>query len=163
MMMLIGPRHSRGAHDPERHGSGALHEGVLFFTKPGIGGFVDSWPETLVPSASNRSTSEWTLVDSVDSRQGRSEAADGLWNAKADAHNRCPALHGAEWRHDDVYPRRKDELRRGGVVGFRDSWRSDAAAIGIDPPQALGRFGTPLACCDVSVIVGIRWTSPSPS
>jgi len=28
-------------------------------------GFVDSWPETLVPSASNRSTPEWTLVDSV--------------------------------------------------------------------------------------------------
>src|SRR6185312_6901652 len=58
----------------ERHGSGALHEGVLFFTKPGIGGFVDSWPETLVPSASNRSTPEWTLVDSqerVDKKQLR--------------------------------------------------------------------------------------------
>src|SRR3954469_20862934 len=36
----------------------------------GISGFVDSWPKTLVPSASNRSTPEWTLVDSVDSRQG---------------------------------------------------------------------------------------------
>jgi hypothetical protein len=33
-----------------------------------VGGLVDSWPETLVPSASNRSTPEWTLVDS---RQGR--------------------------------------------------------------------------------------------
>ena len=37
--------------------------------------FVDSWPETLVPSASNRSTPEWTLVDSVDARQGRLQRA----------------------------------------------------------------------------------------
>src|ERR1700758_1163568 len=43
----------------------------VFSGGPGVGGFVDSWPETLVPSASNRSTPEWTLVDSVDSRQGR--------------------------------------------------------------------------------------------
>ena len=43
----------------------------VFFQGAGVGGFVDSWPETLVPSASNRSTAEWTLVDSVDCRQGR--------------------------------------------------------------------------------------------
>src|SRR4051794_17629465 len=30
----------------------------------GVAGFVDSGPKTLVPSASNRSTPEWTLVDS---------------------------------------------------------------------------------------------------
>src|SRR3954464_13727173 len=41
-----------------------------FFRKGGRGvaGFVDSEPKTLVPSASNRSTPEWTRVDS---RQGR--------------------------------------------------------------------------------------------
>src|SRR6185437_3829513 len=42
-----------------------------FFRGRGVAEFVDSWPETLVPSASNRSTPEWTPVDSVDSRQGR--------------------------------------------------------------------------------------------
>src|SRR5512142_2645060 len=36
----------------------------MFFSWDRIGGFVDSWPKTLVPSASNRSTPEWTLVDS---------------------------------------------------------------------------------------------------
>jgi hypothetical protein len=39
----------------------------VFFGAPGVAGFVDSGPETLVPSASNRSTVEWTPVDSVDS------------------------------------------------------------------------------------------------
>src|ERR1700748_1371732 len=43
----------------------------VFFMGQDVGGFVDSWPKTLVPSASNRSAPEWTLVDSVDSRQGR--------------------------------------------------------------------------------------------
>src|SRR6476661_3068288 len=42
----------------------------VFFQGWDVGGLVDSWPETLVPSASNRSTPEWTLVDS---RQGRSD------------------------------------------------------------------------------------------
>src|SRR3569623_821875 len=41
------------------------------FQGVGVAGIVDSWPETLVPSASSLSTPEWTLVDSVDSRQGR--------------------------------------------------------------------------------------------
>jgi hypothetical protein len=36
----------------------------VFFQKGDIGGFVDSWPETLVPSASNRSTLGWTRVNS---------------------------------------------------------------------------------------------------
>jgi hypothetical protein len=36
----------------------------MFFQGDKVGGFVDSRPETLVPSASNRSTPEWTLVDS---------------------------------------------------------------------------------------------------
>src|SRR3954463_5983979 len=36
----------------------------------GVAGFVDSGPKTLVPSASNRSTPEWTRVDS---RHGRAE------------------------------------------------------------------------------------------
>ncbi len=44
---------------------------VVFQGGGGVAGFVDSWAETLVPSASNRSTPEWTLVDSVDSRHGR--------------------------------------------------------------------------------------------
>ena len=43
----------------------------VFFQGGGIGGFVDSWPETLVPSASNLSTPEWSLVDSVDPCHGR--------------------------------------------------------------------------------------------
>src|SRR6476620_4697567 len=42
------------------------HKGV-FSGGPEIGGFVDSGAETLVPSASGRSTAEWTPVDSVDS------------------------------------------------------------------------------------------------
>src|SRR4051812_28311455 len=44
-----------------------------FFRKPGVGGFVDSGPKTPTPSASNRSTPEWTLVDSRrPGRTGRS-------------------------------------------------------------------------------------------
>src|SRR5690349_16223485 len=77
MTMLIAPRHC--AHSHALYGapmiSSALgvarsHEGV-FSGAQGIGGFVDSGPKTLVPSASNRSTPEWTLADSVDSRQRR--------------------------------------------------------------------------------------------
>src|SRR5690349_22381346 len=41
----------------------------VFFQGGRVAGFVDSWPTTLVSSASNRSTPEWTLVDS---RQGES-------------------------------------------------------------------------------------------
>jgi hypothetical protein len=37
----------------------------VFFQGGGVGGFVDSWPKALVPSASNRSTPEWTFVDSA--------------------------------------------------------------------------------------------------
>jgi hypothetical protein len=36
----------------------------VFFQRDKSGRFVDSWLETLVPSAANRSTPEWTLVDS---------------------------------------------------------------------------------------------------
>jgi hypothetical protein len=36
----------------------------VFFQGGRVAEFVDSCPETLVPSASNRSTPEWTLVDS---------------------------------------------------------------------------------------------------
>ena len=43
----------------------------VFSGGPGVGGFVDSWAKILAPSASNRSTAEWTLVDSVDSRCAR--------------------------------------------------------------------------------------------
>ena len=39
----------------------------VFFQGAGIGELVNSWPETLVPSASNRSTPEWILWNS---RQG---------------------------------------------------------------------------------------------
>src|SRR6185312_7545283 len=45
----------------------------VVFRGRGVAEFVDSWPKTLVPSASNRSTSVWTLVDSVDSGQGRTD------------------------------------------------------------------------------------------
>src|SRR6185437_9802592 len=37
---------------------------LWFFAKPGIGGFVDSGARMPIPSVSNRSTAEWTLVDS---------------------------------------------------------------------------------------------------
>src|SRR3982751_1223345 len=36
----------------------------VFFQGGGVAGFVDSGLKTLVPSASNRSTPEWTRVDS---------------------------------------------------------------------------------------------------
>src|SRR4051812_50161617 len=50
----------------------------------GVAGFVDSGAKTLVPSASNRSTTEWTLVDSgaqtlVPSESNRSSRVDSLW------------------------------------------------------------------------------------
>src|SRR6185437_2066750 len=66
MIFLIGPRHSSGAHNfrAPLEWRGPMK---VFFQGGGVGGFVDSWPETLVSSASNRSTLEWTLVDS---RQG---------------------------------------------------------------------------------------------
>src|SRR5690242_10253989 len=38
---------------------------VVFFRGGRVGGFVDSGPKMPMPSASNRSTREWTLVDSV--------------------------------------------------------------------------------------------------
>src|SRR5215475_4241055 len=47
-----------------RHFSPRPLDRVVFSGGRGVGGFVDSWLETLVPSASNRSTPEWTLVDS---------------------------------------------------------------------------------------------------
>src|SRR4051812_28553589 len=42
----------------------ALGQGVWRGGGWGVAGFVDSGPKTLVPSASNRSTAEWTPVDS---------------------------------------------------------------------------------------------------
>src|SRR5215475_9632716 len=51
-----------------RHFSPRPLDRVVFSGGRGVGGFVDSWPKTLVPSASNRSTPEWTRVDS---RQGQ--------------------------------------------------------------------------------------------
>src|SRR5689334_23510993 len=67
MMMLVGPRRSSGAHDfrVPLEWRGPMK---CFFRGGRVAEFVDSWPETLVPSASNRSTPEWTLVDS---RQGQ--------------------------------------------------------------------------------------------
>src|SRR3954468_15131454 len=41
----------------------------------GVAGFVDSGPETLVSSASNRSTPEWTRVDSRHGEPTRSDFA----------------------------------------------------------------------------------------
>src|SRR5579859_2444976 len=73
MIFLIGPRHCRAftcalsGADNSRAPRGALQMKVFFQTVK-VGGFVDSCPETLVPSSSNRSTAEWTLVDSVDSK-----------------------------------------------------------------------------------------------
>ena len=75
----------------------APEQGV--FSRRDVGGLVDSWLETLVPSASNRSTSEWTLVDSVDSRHGRfdekklgaSAAPRRPWSASARAARRSPS------------------------------------------------------------------------
>src|SRR6185436_6505702 len=67
MIFLIGPHPSSGAHDSRAplEWRGPMK---VFFQGGRVAEFVDSWPETLVPSASNRSTPEWTLVDS---RQGR--------------------------------------------------------------------------------------------
>ena len=56
----------------------------MVFNERKIGGFVDSWPKTLVPSASNRSTPEWTLVDSVDSCQGRVGKSDAVLVGETD-------------------------------------------------------------------------------
>src|SRR5438270_6442768 len=46
------------------HFSPRLPNKVFFRGGWGVAGFVDSGPKTLVPSASNRSTPEWTRVDS---------------------------------------------------------------------------------------------------
>src|SRR5512146_2838787 len=52
------------AHDDD-HAAPTVAPGPgVFSLGQRIGGFVDSWPKTLVPSASNRSTPEWTPVDS---------------------------------------------------------------------------------------------------
>src|SRR3569833_2805973 len=80
MIFLIGPRHSSGAHDSR---APLEWRGPMkgFFQEGGISGLADSRPEILVPSAYNRSTSEWTLVDSVDSAKGdstKSSVALGL-------------------------------------------------------------------------------------
>jgi hypothetical protein len=53
------------AHDSDCVTAVARSNGGVFQAAD-FDGFVDSWPETLVPSASNRSTPEWTPVDSVD-------------------------------------------------------------------------------------------------
>src|SRR5690349_14858421 len=66
MMMFIGPRHSSGAHN-SRAPLQWHAQMKVFFQGGGVAGFVDSWPETLVTSASNRSTPEWTLADSCQS------------------------------------------------------------------------------------------------
>ena len=69
MMMIVLRLLSLLGLNPEGIGTSvrAPWTGV-FFHGDRIGGFVDSGPETLVPSASNRSTPEWTPVDSVDTR-----------------------------------------------------------------------------------------------
>src|SRR5689334_5120591 len=82
MMMFIGPRHSSGAHN-SRAPLQWHAQMKVFFQGDGVAGFVDSWPETLVPSASNRSTPVWTLVDSCQSatrerNAGRSGPAAGM-------------------------------------------------------------------------------------
>src|SRR6185437_11800620 len=67
---LIGVRRGivqcRGHDDAHRTAPLQWRCPMKVFFQGGRGaGFVDSWPEILVPSASNRSTSEWTLVDSL--------------------------------------------------------------------------------------------------
>src|SRR3569833_2820645 len=76
MIFLIGPRHARGAFDPRAPRAWCGPMKVLFRER-GIAGFVDSWPQTLVPSASNRSTLEWTLVDSCNGAPAPSHDAGG--------------------------------------------------------------------------------------
>src|SRR3569833_3961784 len=67
MIFLIGPRPSCRAHDFRApwEWCGPIR---VFFRGGEIGGFVDSRPKTLVPSASSLSTPEWSLVESVDSK-----------------------------------------------------------------------------------------------
>src|SRR5690242_3312084 len=74
----------------------------VFFQGRDVGGLVDSWPETLVPSASNRSTPEWTLVDS---RQGRSD------EKQVRARRSTPVERGTERRK--VRPSRRHAAARG--------------------------------------------------
>jgi len=60
-------------------------------------GFVDSWPETLVPSASNRSTAEWTLVDSRQARFDEQQLRGG-------ARQSVPTSSAWQCRHTAGWP-----------------------------------------------------------
>src|SRR6476469_7448949 len=62
--MLIGPRHSRDAPDSRAPREWRAPMSV-FSRGEGVPRIVDSWPKTLVPSASKRSTPSgllWTLL-----------------------------------------------------------------------------------------------------
>src|SRR6185437_8114176 len=84
MIFLIGPRHSGGAHDfrAPLEWRGPMK---VFFRWGRVAGFVDSCPETLGSSASNRSTPEWTLVDSG---HGRADERNVALVDQADLHVR---------------------------------------------------------------------------
>src|SRR6478752_6399917 len=64
MIMFIGARHSNGAHD--FRAPLAWRAPMSGFSRgEGVPRIVDSWPKTLVPSASKRSTPSgllWTLL-----------------------------------------------------------------------------------------------------
>ena len=66
----------------------------------GVAGFVDSGPKTLVPSASNRSTPEWTRVDSsgLPPAPGRGDPVRGLRLAFASR----PSLVGPELAETEI-------------------------------------------------------------
>jgi hypothetical protein len=72
---IIGVRRALmqgGAHDDAPCDDHSRTAGRVFFRPPGgVAGFVDSGPKTPMPSASNRSTPEWTLVDSCGLRASR--------------------------------------------------------------------------------------------
>src|ERR1700759_1135481 len=62
----------------------------VFFQGAVVAGIVESWPKTLVPSASSLSTPEWSLVDSV------------LGAARRGLLDLCPAHAGRGDRHIDL-------------------------------------------------------------
>src|SRR5579883_2946662 len=116
---LIGVRRvivQSRAHDDDRTAPAlAPGDGIgVFFSWDRIGGFVDSGPKTLVPSASNRSTPEWTLVDSVDCHPraiGEAQGGSLFQQPAANGGKKVPPLRFASLRSG------RDNGRRPALLG----------------------------------------------
>src|SRR6185312_14764267 len=114
---------------------------VFFRGGPGVGGFVDSWPETLVPSASNRSTPEWTLVDSMDSRQGRLQRVPLGFAGKIMAGDETRAVSGI-----DELSQRLDDIGRHVLRDLKAHRRVDQDAVQVADQGQQGPLWIGLAC-----------------